>query len=48
MILCKSSLVTQHSRQQLPRVSVLTSLSFGITEALQSFSCGYLRLMLSW
>ena len=43
-ILCNSGLVTQRSRQQLPRVSVLTSLSFGITEPLQSFSCGYLRL----
>ena len=43
-ILCNSGLVTHHSRQQLPRVSVLTPLSFGITEPLQSFSCGYLRL----
>ena len=39
-----SGLVTQRSRMQLPRVSVLTSLSFGITEPLQSFSSGYLRL----
>ena len=43
-MLCNSALVTQRSRQRLPRVSVLTSLSFGITEPLQSFSCGYLRL----
>ena len=44
MILCNSGLVTQRLSQQLPRASVLTSLSFGITEPLQSFSCGYLRL----
>ena len=39
-----TGLVTQRTRQQLPRVTVSTSLSFGITGLSQSFSCGYLRL----
>ena len=43
-MLCNSGLVTERSCQHQRRVSVLTSLRFGITEPLQSFSCGYLRL----
>ena len=42
-MLCNSGLVTQHLRQHQQRVSVLTSLSLGITEPFQSFSCGFLR-----
>ena len=43
-MLCNSGLVSQRLLQHQRRVSVLTSLSFGITEPLQSFPCGYLRL----
>ena len=44
LILCNSGLVALRTGQQLLRVIVLTSLSFGITELSQSCSCGYLRL----